>query len=71
MARNNKRNRGTLRHYNKVRNIRQAELFLYGKLSLKSKAIGYCVLHKCYLDRYNLSEKGCIKKHCKHLKEVN
>lgn len=69
MARNEKRNRGTIKNFNKV-NFKQAEVFLYGKLNLKSKAVGYCDLHKCYLDTINVSEKRCRRKHCKYFKEV-
>lgn len=50
---------------------KQAELFLYGKLRYKARAVGYCELHKCYLDITNVSEKRCFKKHCKNFKEVN
>ena len=68
MGRNEKRNRGTIRNYNKI-DRKQAEVFLYGKLNLRSRAIGYCELHKCYLDGLNISEKRCNKKHCKYFKE--
>lgn len=49
---------------------KQAELFLYGKLRYKARAVGYCDLHKCYLDSANLSEKRCHLKKCKHFCEV-
>lgn len=70
MARNEKRNHSSIKHYNKI-DTKQAELFLYGKLRYKARAIGYCDLHKCYLDIINVSEKRCTKKHCKYFKEVN
>lgn len=45
-------------------------LFLYGKIRNKNKAIYYCKLHKCYIDKQNLFAKKfkCIK--CKHSEEV-
>lgn len=69
MAKNNKRNRSTIKNWHKV-DIKQTELFLFGKLNYKAKAKGYCDLHKCYLDVINISEKRCFAKHCKYLKEV-
>lgn len=69
MARNESRNRSTIRHYRRT-DVKQSVVFLYGRLGLKSKAVGHCNLHKCYLDKYNASEKRCLKKHCKHYEEI-
>lgn len=46
------------------------ELFLYGKLRHKSKAVLYCTLHKCYLDIFQLREKKFKCNKCKHKKEI-
>lgn len=45
-------------------------LFLYGKLRYKNKAMYYCELHKCYIDKQNLFAKKFKCKNCKHSKEV-
>lgn len=52
-------------------NQKEKVLFLYGKLSNKKKAVYYCVLHKCYLSKYNLIEKKFKCKKCKHSKGVD
>jgi hypothetical protein len=46
------------------------ELFLYGKLRDKSKAVAYCELHKCYLEPIDIKEKKCNYKKCKYLKNL-
>lgn len=45
-------------------------LFLYGKLRHKNKAIYYCELHKCYIDKPQLFAKKFKCENCKHKKEV-
>lgn len=45
---------------------REKELFLYGRLRPINKAIAYCRLHKCFLDKSNIKEKRCIIKKCKY-----
>lgn len=45
-------------------------LFLYGKLANKKKAMLYCDLHKCFLNKRNLFEKKFRCKKCKHKKEI-
>ena len=71
MARNEKRSRSTIKNRNKI-DIKQAVMFLYGRLRYKSNAVAYCELHKCYLDAKNVSEKRCVKKHCKYFRsEMN
>lgn len=45
-------------------------LFLYGKLRSKKKAVLYCELHKCYLDKGQLFSKKFKCEKCKHKKEV-
>ena len=73
MAKFKKHGRNPIKVINKARSIdmKQAELFLYGKLDLKCNAVGYCDLHKCYLNDRNAHEKRCMKKGCKYFKEVN
>lgn len=46
------------------------ELFLYGKLKDRGKAVAYCKLHKCYLEPIDIREKGCNKKNCKYKEEL-
>ena len=46
-------------------------LFLYGKLRYKNKAIFFCNLHKCYIDKQNLFSKKFKCEKCKHCKEVS
>lgn len=50
---------------------KQKEMFLYGKLRDKKKAVYYCNLHKCYLDKTDIRKKNCNFKNCKHRKEIN
>ena len=45
-------------------------LFLYGKLRNKNKAMYYCKLHGCYIDKQNLFAKNFKCKNCKHSTEV-
>lgn len=45
-------------------------LFLYGKLTNKNKAVLYCDLHKCFLNKRNLFEKKFRCKNCKYKKDV-
>lgn len=49
---------------------REKELFLYGRLRHINKAIAYCKLHKCFLDKSNIKEKRCIIKKCKYKEEI-
>lgn len=46
-------------------------LFLYGKLRNKNKAVLYCSLHKCYLDKSQLFSKNFRCKKCKHKRDIN
>lgn len=45
-------------------------MFLYGKLGMKSKAILYCSLHKCFINKQQLFSKNFKCKKCKHNKNV-
>ena len=45
-------------------------LFLYGRLEEKKKAVGYCNLHKCYLEPRDIKEKRCNFKKCYRLMEI-
>ena len=45
-------------------------LFLYGKLRNKKKAIFYCELHKCYIDKQDLFSKNFRCKKCIHKKNT-
>lgn len=69
MSKNNSLYRKSIRNRTHG-NALNKKLFLYGKLLDISKAIGYCELHKCYLDLKDVKEKKCIKKKCKYMKEV-
>ena len=60
MARKNKRKRT-----NKTK-----ELYIFGRLHQKSKAVMYCELHKCYLEPRDITEKKCNFKRCKHKIEL-
>lgn len=51
-------------------NQREKSLFLYGKLRHKSKAVLYCSLHKCYLDKSQLFAKKFKCEKCKYRKDV-
>lgn len=52
------------------KNKEKRVLFLYGKLRNKNKAIYYCDLHKCYIDKPQLFSKKFKCENCKHKKEV-
>ena len=45
-------------------------LFLYGKLGAKHKAILYCSLHKCFIDKHQLFGKKFKCEKCKHRKNI-
>ena len=45
-------------------------LFLYGKIGLKSKAVLYCSLHKCFLSKKDLFAKNFKCNKCKHRKNI-
>ena len=49
---------------------KKQELFLYGKLRDKSKAVAYCDLHKCYLEPIDIKEKKCNRKNCKYRRDL-
>lgn len=49
---------------------RNDELFLYGRIGKKYKAVAYCKSHKCYLEPKDIAEKQCNKKKCKKLEEL-
>jgi len=53
----------------KVYNKDKLGLFLFGRLNETYRAVGYCKLHKCYLEPKDIAEKRCKKKNCKYLKE--
>lgn len=46
------------------------DIFLYGRLRNKSKAVAYCNLHKCYLEPIDIKEKKCNYKKCKYKEEL-
>ena len=52
------------------KNVKNKELFLYGRLRDVCKAVAYCELHKCYLEPIDISEKRCNRKKCKYKKEL-
>lgn len=49
---------------------KRKELFLYGKIRNIDRAVAYCKLHKCYLDKGDIKEKKCNFKNCKYKKEI-
>lgn len=65
--RNSLGNRGTIRKG--LTTYKNTELFLYGRMANIKVAKGYCRLHKCYIDFWNLKEKNCIYKNCKYWEE--
>ncbi len=60
MARKNKRKRPN----------ETKEIYIFGRLVQKNKAVAYCELHKCYLEPKDIAEKKCNFKRCKHKIEV-
>ena len=42
---------------------------LYGSQISRSKACGYCYLHKCHLTAKTLKQHECLKKQCDCLKK--
>lgn len=46
------------------------EIYIFGRLVQKSKAVVYCKLHKCYLEPKDIKEKKCNFKRCKHRIEL-
>ena len=53
-----------------VKTFKDKELFLYGRIRARHKAVAYCVLHKCYLEPKDIAEKKCNYKRCKHKQEL-
>ena len=47
-----------------VKDVKNNELFLYGRLKPSSCAKAYCKYHKCYLEAKDIKEKGCNRKNC-------
>ena len=46
-------------------------LFLYGRLRYKRKAVLYCDLHKCFVDKQQLFSKKFKCENCKHRRDVD
>lgn len=46
------------------------ELYMYGRLVRKSKAVAYCELHRCYLEPKDILERKCNYKMCIHKIEL-
>jgi hypothetical protein len=53
-----------------IKTFKDKEIFLYGRISERHRAVAYCILHKCYLESKDIMEKGCNKKKCKYKEEV-
>lgn len=51
-------------------NLKNNEIFLYGRLRPRNRAKAYCMLHKCYLEAIDIKEKGCNYKRCTYKREV-
>lgn len=70
MSKKKKVERVSIRKPKKTRvNKSRAVLFLFGRLKEIEHAVGYCELHKCYLEPKDVKEKRCNKKNCKYFKE--
>ena len=41
-------------------------IILYILLKDKKMAKGYCLNHKCFISKFDLKEKDCNNRHCKH-----
>lgn len=46
------------------------EIYIFGRLVQKKKAVAYCKLHKCYLEPKDIAEKKCNFKRCRHRIEL-
>ena len=53
-----------------IKTFKDKEIFLYGRIRERHKAVAYCTLHKCYLEPRDITEKQCNKKRCKYIEEV-
>ena len=51
--------------YKSMESLDNKAIFLYGKFRHIQEAVGYCKLHRCYLDKKDIFEKRCIKKNCR------
>ena len=40
-----------------TKTFKDKEIFLYGRIRERHKAVAYCVLHKCYLEPRDIKEK--------------
>ena len=69
MSKKEKASRSSIRKPKRI-NKRRAVLFLFGRLKEKEHAVGYCELHKCYLEPRDVKEKRCNKKNCNKFKEI-
>ena len=36
----------------------------------KSKCLGYCEYHECYLTKSNIENMKCLKKNCRHFDKI-
>lgn len=65
-------NRSTIRK-NKVSFKKKTDqvMYLYGRIGERKYAIGYCDLHKCYIDKRNMLLKSFKCEKCKNFKEIN
>ena len=64
-----KKERRTIRKF--CNNSERSLMCLYGKMFPLRFVKAYCNLHQCYLSAENITEKGCNKKHCNYLKEID
>lgn len=64
-----KNSRDTIRKPYNIDDIKNKELFLYGKLLNKECAKGYCHLHTCYLAPNDIKEKNCEQKKCRYFEK--
>lgn len=53
-----------------TKTFKDKEIFLYGRIRERHRAVAYCKLHKCYLEPRDIKEKQCNKKNCKYIEEV-
>lgn len=58
------------RKNNRKRPNKTKEIYIFGKLVQKNKAVAYCELHRCYLEPRDITEKKCNLKKCKHRVEL-
>lgn len=54
-----------------IKTFKDKEMFLYGRISERHRAVAYCILHKCYLESKDIMEKDATRRNANIKKRWN